>query len=235
MCHVSSQCAKSAFAIMLFLLLSGCAAQRPAPLTGIVAGREVETLQSSVSLSVKTAQRSIGGRGYLIFKHPARFHMVVLSPFGLTMADIYSDGERFSFVIPSRQTAYSGRIEDIPDREGLKAWGMMRWVVERTPVAGPAVTRANVNSSGVAERLYYDERGLLVRKETEEGDRVEYRDYRNVNGVAVPESIELGNRRGDTVRITFDEPEVNSPVEESALQPNLEGLTLLPFSEFKGF
>jgi outer membrane lipoprotein-sorting protein len=234
-CHLFSQVAKPVLAFSLLLLLAGCAAPRTAPLTGLVLGREMETLQSSVSLSVKTAKRSIGGRGYLIFKYPDRFHMAVLSPFGQTLADIYSDGERFSFVIPSRQTAFSGRTEEIPDREGLNAWFMMRWVMERTPVSGPTQTRANVNSSGVLERLYYDDRGLLVRKETEEGDRVEYRDYRNVNGVALPESLELGNRRGDTVRITFDEPEVNVPVDETVLQPNMEGLTVLPFSEFKGF
>jgi Outer membrane lipoprotein LolB len=234
-CPLCSQTAKSALVLMMVFLLSGCASPRIAPLSGIVPGREVETLQSSVSLSVKTAKRNIGGRGFLIFKCPDRFHMVVLSPFGLTLADIYSDGERFSFVIPSRQTAYSGRIEDIPDREGLKAWGMMRWVVERTPVAGPALTRENVNSSGVREKLSYDDRGFLARKETEEGDRVEYRDYRNVNGVALPESIEMGNRRGETVRISFDEPEVNLPVDEIALRPNLEGMTVLPFSDFKGF
>lgn len=216
-------------------LLPGCAAPPKPPLAGLVPGREVETLQSPVSISIKTAERSMGGRGYLLFKRPDRFHMVVLSPFGLTMADIYSDGERLTCVIPARQIAYSGLISELPDRDGLKAWAMMRWVVERTPVAGPALVRENVNRAGVRERLFYDEQGLLVRKETDEGDRVLYRDYRSANGVAVPEAIELSNRRDDRVRIVFDEPEVNQPVEEAALRPNLEGITVLPFSEFKGF
>ncbi|HLO26302.1 MAG TPA: outer membrane lipoprotein LolB [Geobacteraceae bacterium] len=227
------------FAAPLFftvaLLLSGCAAVPKQPLSGLVPGREVETLQSSISISIKTAVRSMGGRGFLIFKRPDRFHMAVLSPFGPTLADIYSDGERFTCVVPSRQIAYSGSIEELPDRDGLKAWAMMRWVVEQPPAAGPALTRENMNGSGVRERLFYDTQGLLMRKETEDGDRVEYRDYRNVNGVAVPESIELSNRRNDTVRVVFDEPEVNQPVEEAALKPNLEGLTVLPFSAFKGF
>jgi YD repeat-containing protein len=221
--------------IIALAVLSGCAAPRMEPLTGLVPGREAETIQTPISLAVKSGDRSIGGRGFLIFKRPDRFHIVVLAPFGLTLADIYSDGERLSLVIPSRQTAYSGLISELPDRNGLKAWAMMRWVVERTPVAGPALVRDNVNGSGVRERLYYDERGLLIRKETEEGDRVVYRDYRNVNGVAVPESVELGNQQGDSVRIAFEEPEVNQPVEEAVLRPNLEGITVLPFSEFKGF
>jgi YD repeat-containing protein len=221
--------------ILAVLVLFGCAAPRKEPLTGLVPGRSAETIQTPISLTVKSADRSIGGRGFLIFKSPDRFHIVVFSPFGLTLADIYSDGERLSLVIPARQTAYSGLISELPDRGGLKAWAMMRWVAERTPVAGPSLVRDNVNRSGVREQLYYDDLGLLIRKETEEGDRVVYRDYRNVNGVAVPESIEMSNRRGDTVRIVFEEPEVNQPVEEKVLQPNLEGVTVLPFSEFKGF
>jgi hypothetical protein len=219
----------------LLFLLAGCAAPARPPLSDLVPGREVETLQSPVSLSIKTATRSIGGRGYLIFKRPDRFHVAVLSPFGLTMADIYSDGKQLTCVIPSRQTAYTGLMSELPDRDGLRAWSMMRWVVEPSPAAGPALTRENVNGSGVRERLFYDVQGFLERKETEEGDQVSYRDYRNINGVALPESIELGNRKGDRVRIVFDDPEVNKPVEEGALKPNLEGLNVLPFSSFRGF
>jgi len=221
------------FAALLFL--AGCAAPPKPPLTGLVPGREVETIQSAITISVKTSHRNMGGRGFLVFKRPDRFHLAVLSPFGPTLADIYSDGERFTCVVPSRQTAYSGRIDELPDRDGLKAWGMMRWVVEPAPSPGPALFRDRLNGSGVRERLFYDELGLLVRKETAEGDRVDFRDYRNVDGVALPESIELANPQGDTVRIAFDDPEVNRPVEEKALQPDLAGLTVLPFSSFKGF
>lgn len=230
-----SELMKASLLFTAILLFAGCAAAPRQPLTGLVPGREVETLQSALSISLKTAGRSMGGRGFMIFKQPDRFHMALLSPFGPTLADIYSDGERLTCVIPSRHTAYSGLISELPDREGLKAWAMMRWVVERMPVTGTAPAREQINRSGARERLYYDEQGLLERKETEEGDRVVYRDYRNVNGVAVPGSIELSNRRNDTVRIVFSEPEVNQPVEEAALKPNLEGVAVLPFSEFRGF
>lgn len=216
-------------------LFAACAAPARPPLAGLEPGREMETLQSAISISVKSGGRSIGGRGFLIFKRPDRLHLAVLSPFGATLVDIYSDGERFTCVIPPRQTAYSGRLEELPERDGLRTWAMMRWVVERTPVAGPALMREHVNDAGVRERLFYDDRGLLERKETEDGDRVLYRDYRNVAGVAFPESIELASSRGDTVKVAFEEPEVNLPVEEAALLPRLEGVTVLPFSEFRGF
>jgi outer membrane biogenesis lipoprotein LolB len=223
------------FPLVALLLVAGCAAQPKPPLTGLIPGREVETLQSAITMSVKTADRSMGGRGFLVFKRPDRFHLAVLSPFGPTLADIYSDGDRFICVIPARQTAYSGRIDELPDRDGLRAWAMMRWVVERTPPPGPALVREHKNGSGVDERLFYDKQGLLVRKETEKGARVDYRGYRNVGGVALPETIELANPQGDTVRIVFEDPEVNGPVEEGALKPHLEGLTVLPFTSFKGF
>ena len=74
--------------------LSGCAVTPKSPLEGIIPGKEVETLKSAISISVKTAERSIGGRGFLIFNRPDRFHLAILSPFGLTMIDIYSDGDR---------------------------------------------------------------------------------------------------------------------------------------------
>ncbi|HYS44439.1 MAG TPA: lipoprotein insertase outer membrane protein LolB [Geobacteraceae bacterium] len=235
MCYKLRGLSSSLLMLAALTLFAGCAAAPRLPLTGLIPGKEVETLQSSISVSVKTPERSMGGHGFLIFKRPDRFHLAVLSPFGLTMVDLYSDGDRFTCVIPARQTAYSGRISELPDRDGLKAWAMMRWVVERTPVAGPALERSNVNGAGVRERLYYDGQGLLERKETEQGDRVVYRDYRNVDGVAVAESIELTNSRNDTVRVVFEEPEVNRTVEEAALSPHLEGIKVLPFTEFHGF
>jgi hypothetical protein len=44
----------------------------------------------------------------------------------------------------------------------------------------------------------------------------------------------MANRQGDTVKIVFDEPEVNQPVEESALVPVLEGVEVRPLAEFRG-
>ena len=221
---------------MFFLsaVVAGCAAV-PKPLAGLVPGKEVETVQSAVAISIRTPEGNRGGRGFLVFKSPDRFHLAILSPFGLTLVDVFSDGDRLTCLIPSKDTAYSGLLSELPAREGLRSWALMRWVVEKTPIAGPATERDHLTAAGRREKVYYDSRGLVVRKETEDGDRVEFEDYHAYDGVAFPSVIELATADGEDVRLTFDEPELNKPVDASVLAPQLEGVTVLPFSAFKGF
>jgi Outer membrane lipoprotein LolB len=217
--------------IIVVFLISGCAAVPKPPLTG----KEMETLQSAVNVTVTTAERSLSGRGFLIFRRPDLFHLAILSPFGSPLVEVYSDGERFTCLIPSRQTAYSGLIDELPDRDGLKAWSLMRWVVERIPASGPARTRVNANGAGGKELLTFDSQGLLEQKQNEDGDRVVYRDYHVLDGIPFPESIELTDSRGEIVKIILEEPELNRPVADAALNPAFGGVRILPFSEFKGF
>ena len=216
---------------LLLLALSACATA-PKSLTGIVPGREVETLQSSIAITLKAGNGGGGaGRGFLIFRYPDRFHLAMLSPFGLTVMEVFSDGARITCLIPSRQAAYSGLITELPESGGLKTFGLLQWVVARTkaPAAG---VREIVAPSG--DHLYFEQNGLVRRKVSAQGDEVSYAGYNNVNGVAFPESLEIKTSNGDRVRIVFDEPEINSPVESPALTPNLEGYSVLPLSEFKG-
>jgi Outer membrane lipoprotein LolB len=220
---------------MMLNSLAACATVAK-PLSGIVPGREAETLQSTIAISVKSGERSIGGRGYLIFKQPYRFHLAVLSPFGPTLFEVFSDSERITCLIPSKQIAYSGLLSELPEQGLMKSWGMMKWVVERPPVAGSSQAALEITSStGRRERIFFDSNGLVQRKVTEDGDEVVYNGYQNINGVPFPASIEIGTRKGDTVKIVFDEPEINQPVEEAALKPNLEGITVRPLAEFKGY
>lgn len=224
------------FIVLFPLALAAGCATAPRPVATVVPGKEVETLQSPITISVKTAEKGMGGRGYLIFRRPDRFHLVLFSPFGLTLFEVFSDGDRLTCLIPSKNTAYSGLLSELPEQGGLRSWGMMRWAVERPRVTGPVTgSRECETADGRRELVYFGDQGLLQRKVTEDGDQVVYRDYRNINGVAFPFSIELSNWRGETVQITFDEPEVNTPVEDAALTPVLEGITVLPFSAFQGF
>jgi hypothetical protein len=220
--------------LLLCALMAGCASTLP-PLTGIVPGRTVTTLQSPVSLSVVANEQQMGGRGYLIYQQPDRFHLVVLSPFGMTLLEMFVDGERLTWLVPGKGVAYQGALADLPDRQGMHTWTMMRWVVENPPPAGPATYREYRRPDGGLERVWYDRRGLVVRKANEAGDEVAYREYREIDGVAVATVLEIASSDGERVTITFDEPELNKRLEEAVLVPNLDGLTLLPLSEFKGF
>ena len=225
--------AKSATLLFLLISLSACATAQK-PLTGIIPGSRVETLQSAIGISAKSGERSTAGRGYLVFKEPDRFHMAVLSPFGLTLFDVFSDGDRLTCAIPSRQVAYSGLLSELPEESALKSLGMMKWVVEPAPTYQAAARNGEVVSPS-GERFHFDRNGLVLRKVSEQGDEVIYNDYRNVNGVAFPASIVIVSRFGATLRINFDEPEINQPVEEQALIPSLEGFSVLPLADFKGF
>jgi outer membrane lipoprotein-sorting protein len=217
------------------LLLAGCATTH-LPLTSLVPGKELTTIQSAVTISVKTAEKSTGARGYLIYKRPDRFHLVLLSPFGATLLDIYSDGERITGLLPERKIAYRGVIAELPDREGLRFWGLMKWVLARPPVVGPALgAREIVREDGSVERVFFYANGQVQRKVAENGDEAAYADYRSIDGIAFPETIELRTMRGDSVTITFDEPEINKPVDELVLLPQLDGFALLPFTAFPGF
>jgi outer membrane lipoprotein-sorting protein len=228
-----SSCTKTAILLLILLCCSACATVQK-PLTGIVAGREVETLQSSIAISMKSGEHGSSGRGFLIFKYPDRFHMAILSPFGLTVLEVFSDGQQLTCLVPSRQIAYRGLIAELPETGGLRTFGMLKWVVARTPPRDPSSSAKEVVTPA-GDRIYYDKYDLVQRKVSPEGDQVRYSGYQNVSGVAFPENLEIKNSYGDSVRITFDEPEINTPVENSALTPNLEGFSVLPLAEFKGF
>jgi outer membrane biogenesis lipoprotein LolB len=222
-------------AACLLLLLSACATA-PQPLPSAMPGKQVETLQSEVSLSLRSGDKSIGGRGYLVFKQPDRFHLAVFSPFGFTLMDLFVAADRITCLIPAKQTVYQGLISEIPAGNAMKSWGMMRWVVDNPPPpeAGQAASREYTSPDGKKEVLCYDDRGLLASKTNEDGDRIVYQDYHDRNGVAFPSVIEISNAQGDSVRILFDEPELNQPVEEAILTPSLEGMEVFPLTAFRG-
>ncbi len=222
--------------LALFVFSMAACAATPKPLPSAGPGKAVETLQSEVSISARSAAGSIGGRGYLIFKNPDRFHLAILSPFGFTMMDVFVSGDLITCLVPSKRTAYQGRVSQLPDGNALRGWGMMRWVVD-TPRAGEGVgagAREYLAADGRKEILSYDDRGLLAHKSNQDGDRVAYADYHDRNGVAFPHTIEMANREGAMVKIVFDEPEVNQPVDDAALTPALDGIETRPLTEFRG-
>ena len=221
--------------LLLGALLAGCAPKAVPPLL-FTPGAVVESVQSEVSLSFSSSAGSGGGRGYLVFQKPDRSHLVVLTPFGTTVMEAFTNGDRLTIVVPSKEIAYSGTFDEIPAKAGLQGWKAMRWIVEGEPAGSgePNGELVRVNREGKRETVWYNSAGLVARKLTEDGDDVTYRDYRSVDGVPFPSTIEFQDRRGSTLKIGFDEPELNKPVAESALKPRLDGITVLSIRRLGG-
>ena len=219
---------------LLILITVGCAAT-PKSREAFIPGATMETLSAGVSLSVKTPKGSTGGTGYLLYRRPDRFHLVMLTPFGTTAMEFFARNDRVTVLVPSKGVAYGGAFADLPARGGLQGWRMMRWVVEGDPLFRPGTRGAieGIDGDGRRTVAVYDEAGLLERKSSVDGEAV-YRDYLSVEGVPFPATIEFTNQEGVRVKISFDEPEVNGPVDDAALTPNLDGLTLLPLSSLQG-
>ena len=216
-------------------LLAGCAT-KPLPPLVFTPGAVMESVQSEVSLSFSSPQGSGGGRGYLVFRKPDRAHLIVLTPFGTTVMEAFTSGDRLTIVIPSKEIAYSGSFDEIPARAGLQGWKSLRWIVEGEPAGNgePNGELVRVNREGKRETVWYNAAGLVARKLTEDGDEVVYREYRSVDGVPFPSAIEFRDRRGTALKIGFDEPEINKPVAESALNPRLDGITVLSIKRMGG-
>lgn len=68
---------------LLILTTLGCATA-PKPREPFIPGATVETLASGISLSVTSLEGSTGGTGYLLYRRPDSFHVVMLTPFGTT-------------------------------------------------------------------------------------------------------------------------------------------------------
>jgi hypothetical protein len=220
--------------ILPLLLLSACATFSHPPLE-YRPGAVVETLSSAVSLSVHSTDNSMAGNGYLVFRRPDQLHLVVLSPFGTTLMEAFALGDRITLVYPSRSTAYTGSIDELPDKGGLQGWRMMRWIMDADPRAGEPLSETvdRISTLGFSEKVTY-EHGLVTVKESPAGDHVYYGAYSLVNGVPLAAELDLRNSRDDRLRIVLDEPEVNTTLEDAVFVPHLEGLTLLPLSAIQG-
>lgn len=216
------------------LLLSACATL-PRPTIDYQPGAMAETLSSAVSVSIHTAETSMGGHGFLVYRRPDQLHLVILSPFGTTFMEAFALGERITLVYPSRSTAYSGQASELPDKNGMQGWSMMRWVMDVDPPASGMVngTVERTNKQGVKETVTF-ENGLVTAKVSAAGDKVYYSRYTVINGVPLATEIDLRNAREDRILLTLSEPEVNTPLDDTALLPRLADMTVLPLSDIKG-
>ena len=220
--------------LLPLLLLTACATISTPPID-YSPGAVVETLSSSVSISIHATDRSIGGHGYLVFRRPDQVHLVLLSPFGATMLEAFALGEQITLVYPSRMTAYIGRFDELPEKGGLQGWRMMRWVMDSDSSNDKRLnsTVERMGKLGFTEKVTFVN-GLVTSKVSPGGDQVYYDKYAVINGVPVATEVEMRNALDDRIRLTLDEPEVNTPLDAVAFTPQLDGMTILPLSEIQG-
>ncbi|MBI2353961.1 MAG: outer membrane lipoprotein LolB [Deltaproteobacteria bacterium] len=220
--------------ILLLPLLCACAALQK-PRLDYTPGAVVETLSSAVALSVHATDHAMAGNGYLVYRRPDQVRLVVLSPFGTTLFELFALGERIVLVYPSQATAYSGRFDELPDRGGAQGWRLLRWVLEIDPPAAErtSATVERMGRQGFIEKVQF-ENGLVTAKSAPGGEQVFYTDYALVSGVPLAGGIELRDGRDGRILLRFDEPEVNTPLDDGAFTPRLDGMTILPLSAIQG-
>jgi len=222
-----------ATATLFMLALAGCAAApvRTEPVHGIV----METLQGGVNVSLTSPAGKIGGNGVLFYQRPESFRLSILSPFGQVLMDIIVNGDRILCLRESLKKGWQGEMRDLPDSLGVRVWPLMKWAVEPSQPAGPALERVFTRPDGTFEKVQYDSSGLVRSKVNAFGDEVVYGDYQISGDVAVPTRIGINTPEGSRLQLRLDEPEVNRPIESEIFEPKLEGYEILPLSEFKEF
>jgi len=224
----------AALIIICSVTFSGCAATS-GTVRGYDPGAVIDTLSSAVALSIQTSERGMSGQGYMVYRKPDQVHLVVLSPFGTTIMEIFALGKQVTLVFPSKNTAYTGSVEELPDSGGLQGWRMMRWVMDNDPSSAlqGKGTVERMGKLGFMEKVTYAD-GLVTSKTSPSGDQVFYEEYALVDGVPVAVKVELRNALDDRVRLTLNDPEVNTVLENTVFTPRLDDYTILPLSALKG-
>ncbi len=216
------------------LLIVSCSMTHP--VLNYTPGKTVDTLSAAVSMTMVTNDYGMSGNGFLVYRRPDQLHLVLLSPFGTTMIEIFTHGEQITLLYPGSSTAYAGRIADLPEKGGLQGWRLMRWVMDASPASSLDIngTYERTGLHGVIEKVTF-ENGLVKSKSTKNGDEVYYSGYSVVDGVPFASELELINSPGDRIRIVLDEPEINKSLDASVFKPQLDGFKVLPLTKMQSF
>lgn len=229
---------RQAFALIFLLLCcAGCAARKLPVTDGVTLQptAQVDTLSATVSMSLRTAEKNLAGRGALVFQRPDRLRLVLLSPFGTTVMDTLVEGDRLSVVYPGSGVVFQGRFNELPPGNGQQGLALLRWVMDSDlPATAPRQGEyRRVGERGAQETLLIRD-GVVVEKSLASGERVRYRNHAVLSGALLPQELLLEAASGERIRLTLEESEVNQPLELEAFQQRLQGLRLLPLSELKG-
>lgn len=224
---------KNIVTVFILLLITSCAHTPNTPLV-YNQGAIVETMSTGISLSIHTAERSMSGNGFMVYRRPDKTHLILLSPFGTTVFEVFVLGNQITLVYPSQGVAYSGHFNQLPKKGGTQGWSLMRWIMDADPVGMKKSdgTYERVSSRGSKEDITVAN-GLITSKTNSNGDKIYYENYSLINGVPVASEIDIRNKQDDRIHLKLQEPEINLHLDDAAFMPRLEGIKLLPLSELE--
>ncbi|MDD2365437.1 MAG: lipoprotein insertase outer membrane protein LolB [Desulfuromonadaceae bacterium] len=221
----------SAFFMLLF---TGCAAVKSDDIIDFSGTASIESLSSNASLVYSNSERSISGTGIFMFKKPDKLHLVLLSPFGSVLQEVFVTGDIITIIDSGNGNAFTGNYNDLPSEGNLTAWRQIHWIVD---IDLPDTLRRTAlinrtNRFGDREEAAF-KNGLLKSKSTEMGGEVIYSNYAGVDGVAVPLEILYKTKSEEQFLIQFDDPEINKGMPDALFQANLSKYHLYPLSVLK--
>jgi len=224
--------------VILFLVtfLSACSTRHPIPVDSLVLpGAVVETLNSSVLVSLRTEGKNITARGMILYKRPDMLRFVMLSPFGTSMLDALVEGDTMTVLYPADAVAFTGAMKEHSAGKGLKGWGMLMWVLDTALPAG-------VSADGITDRIFpfgagseklFTKNGLVVEKSLPGGETVKYSRHKVLAGIRLPLEMLFDSTDGYRIRIQLEEPEVNQELSNHIFKLKLNNVTRRPLSELK--
>ena len=217
----------------LFFMASCAIVRKPSLVSAPDDAVVVDTLTASVSVSLRSKAGNMSGNGLIRYRRPDCFRLVILSPFGSTVMEAYAKGEWLALLYPTQKLAFFGSFDDVPDDSAMRAWRLLRWAMDLPPPSSSAsndvVKRTSLVTGGLETVIYRS--GLAISKTSSEGDQVAYTNYSLVNGAILAAELLLETANHDRIRIVFDDPEINAPLDDSAFIPEFKNIRVLPLAE----
>ena len=222
------------FLILMTIFLSGCLSLRSPSEVKYTSGAVIGSLSSNVSLSYSTPERSISGSGYLMFRKPDQMRVVILSPFGSVLQEVYISGELITIIDTGNGAAFRGTYKDLPEKGDFSGWRYISWLIDIDP---PDSSRNNLvierNNKNDHQEIAAFENGLLISKTSAVDGSVRYARYTAVHETALPLEITYETIGREKFTIVLEDPEINVSFADGAFAPNLGKLRVYPLSTLK--
>lgn len=218
--------------------LPGVAAADPASILAIVRAREerITSLRAQFTARTRTLRGERSTEGVLLVKKPDAFRLRLYLPFGLTVFDYVSVGERVQLSLPLEgRTVNNAPAGDL----ALFSQSDLGQAFLRGPQAFPGTCRAEWDGAGAVlvrctdaagvpqRRIRIEARTATVVEEISYAEGRErlvmrFEDYRVVDGELLPHRIALSNPQFEvSVAISVRRHEINPELKPEAFAPAL--------------